>query len=155
MLNWRWRIVQDDLNRLLFEEVFEISNWLGRTSRFLSRVASGNIRIPSKKVRTGRHSWTKNTDTRHRVDGKLKKIMWSQAISKTAPAASHGLHVQSGINQMGGERLAVPTITMTSLEAFKRNSELYLQEALKAGHKLELGPEPFHAADYSVFGESR
>jgi len=74
------------------------------------------------------------------VDGKLKKInVGPQAISKTAPAASHGLHVQSGINQRAAERLAVPTITMTSLEASNGIAKLYLQEALKAGHKLKLG----------------
>jgi len=52
---------KDDLNRLLFEEVFEILQLAWKDEPFLSRVASGNIRIPSKKYGLAGPTGRKNT----------------------------------------------------------------------------------------------
>ena len=148
---------QDVKNRALFEEVFEILRLAWGDEPFSYKGRFWEYPYPFEEgTEWPAHSWTEKYGTPGIVvDGRLKKInVVPKPFQKPHPQLHMAFTFSPASIAWAAKHLAVPTITMTKLENFKKNAELYRDEANKAGHKLALG-QNIACGGLFCLGESR
>jgi alkanesulfonate monooxygenase SsuD/methylene tetrahydromethanopterin reductase-like flavin-dependent oxidoreductase (luciferase family) len=133
---------RDELNRALFEEVFEILQLAWKDEPFAYKGRFWEYPYPfAEGTPWPAAAWTEKYGSPGVVvDGKLMKLnVVPKPYQKPHPQLHMAFTHSVATIKWAAQRLAVPMITLLSLENFKQNSRLYLEEALKAGHKLRLG----------------
>jgi alkanesulfonate monooxygenase SsuD/methylene tetrahydromethanopterin reductase-like flavin-dependent oxidoreductase (luciferase family) len=148
---------RDALNRALFEEVFDILKLAWGDEPFSYKGKFWEYPFPYEEgTEWPAASWTEKYGTPGVVvDGRLKKInVVPKPYQKPHPQLHMAFTFSPASIEWAAKHLAVPAITLTSLEAFKKNAELYQGAAKKAGHNLALG-QNIACAGLFVWGETR
>jgi len=146
----------DDVNRALFEEVFEILQLAWKDEPFAFKGRFWQYPSPEGGTPWPGAPWTEKYGTPGIVeDGKLGKLnVVPKPFQKPHPQLFTAFSSSEATLRWAAARGVVPTVTMTGLADFKQKTLLYRDEAAKAGRKLALG-QSMCCGQYMSIGRDR
>jgi alkanesulfonate monooxygenase SsuD/methylene tetrahydromethanopterin reductase-like flavin-dependent oxidoreductase (luciferase family) len=147
----------DDVNRALFEEVFEILQLAWKDEPFSFQGRFWQYPFPHDEGTPWPGApWTEKYGTPGVVvDGKLRKLnVVPKPFQKPHPQLFTAYSSSEATIRWAAPRGVVPTVTMTGVRDFKQKAEAYRLEAARAGRKLELG-QNMSCGQYMSVGNDR